>query len=307
MKPLKTEPSFSTPGNPANQPEFFSPLSFWVPELMISSGWFAHAPFAFWFTEVLQPKTIVELGTHHGYSYFVFCQVVQRLEIDTRCYAIDNWKGDEHTGFYGKEVFQKVKDYNDSRYSSFSRLIRSTFDEALEGFQDESIDLLHIDGRHFYEDVKNDFENWLPKLSNRSVVILHDTNVRERNFGIHKYWEEVIDRYPHFEFLHGNGLGVLGTGKSLPQKMNTLFTAFEDREQTRLIREIYSRLGTSLVDRFNLSKQNKRIEHLQDRLAKNENRIQRLEEKLNQKTEKIKRLEAKLAQKVNKIQKLEDP
>jgi len=132
MKPLKPKPTITQLGNSLNQPEFFSRPSFWMPELMISSGWIAHAPFAFWLTEVLQPKTLVELGTHHGYSYFAFCQAVQRLELDTRCYAIDNWEGDEHTGFYGEEVFHKVKDYNDSRYSSFSRLIRSTFDGALE-------------------------------------------------------------------------------------------------------------------------------------------------------------------------------
>lgn len=305
MKPLKPKPTITQLGNSLNQPEFFSRPSFWMPELMISSAWIAHAPFAFWLTEALQPKTLVELGTHRGYSYFAFCQAVQRLELDTRCYAIDNWEGDEHAGFYGKEVFDKLKDYNDSRYSSFSRLIRSSFDEALEGFQDESIDLLHIDGRHFYEDIKSDFENWLPKLSNRSVVILHDTNVMERNFGVHKYWEELASHHPHFEFLHGNGLGVLGTGKFLPPIINSLFTAFQDYEQTCFIRELYSRLGASLVDRFALSQQNKRIEHLQERLGINKDRIQRLEEKLNQKTERAKRLKVKLAQRIDMIQKLE--
>ena len=68
------------------------------------------------------------------------------------------------------------------RYSGFAQLVRSTFDDALPYFEDGSVDLLHIDGRHFYEDVKHDFDFWLPKLSDRGIVLLHDTDVRERSF-----------------------------------------------------------------------------------------------------------------------------
>jgi len=98
---------------------FFSPASFWTPDYLDNSAWFGHVPFAFWLTEVLNPRTFVELGTHYGYSYFTFCQAVQWLGLDTRCYAVDTWEGDEHSGIYGEEVFQKVSNYHE-RYSSFS-------------------------------------------------------------------------------------------------------------------------------------------------------------------------------------------
>src|SRR3954468_5050409 len=68
-------------------------------------SWAGHIPFAFWFVDALRPRTLVELGTHSGLSYSAFAQAVQTLGIETACYAIDTWKGDEQAGFYGDEVF----------------------------------------------------------------------------------------------------------------------------------------------------------------------------------------------------------
>jgi len=186
---------------------------FWSPDYLdTSSAWIEHIPFAFWIVEVLQPKTVVELGVHGGVSYFSFCQAVKMLNINSVCFGVDTWKGDEHAGFYSEEIFDKVNNYNIKEYSRFSTLIRSTFDEAKEYFIDKSIDLLHIDGLHTYEAVKHDFETWLPKLSDNAVVIFHDINVRQSEFGVFRFWHELKQTYPHFEFNFEHGLGILGIG-----------------------------------------------------------------------------------------------
>ena len=220
--------------------------SFWRPDLIEPSAWIEHAPFAFWLVSALEPSSLVELGTHHGCSYFAFCQAVERLGLNTRCHAVDTWKGDEHAGFYDEDVFNSVRKHNEKRYLAFSSLIRSTFDEALLHFTDSSIDLLHIDGRHFYEDVKHDFESWRPKLSDRAVVLFHDTNERQRNFGVFRLWEELAGNYPSFEFLHGHGLGVLGYGSALPPRLKSFLAAIADPKAAVEVRAAYARLGSGL-------------------------------------------------------------
>lgn len=223
--------------------DFVSVASFQRVARIVSSGWTEHAPFAFWLVDALKPQCLVELGVHQGFSYLTMCQAASHLTPRPRCYGVDNWQGDAHAGFYGPEVLEKLRTYHDPLYSDFSQLVQSPFDDLISRFADHSIDLLHIDGRHFYEDVKHDFESWRPKLSRRAVVLFHDTNVRDQGFGVWRLWKEIEGQYPSFEFTHGYGLGVLGFGAGFPVAIDRLFAASKDRKRAQTIRSIYRRLG----------------------------------------------------------------
>jgi hypothetical protein len=222
----------------------FTPYPFKAP-----SAWLGHLPFASWITRIFKPATFVELGSHRGHSYFTFCQAVQESSLTTQCYAVDTWQGDEHAGNYDEEVYIDVNHHNQTHYAGFSHLLRMTFDDALSHFSDGSVDLLHIDGLHTYDAVKHDFDTWLPKLAPGAVVLFHDTNVRERGFGVWKLWEELQIRYPsNMEFLHSHGLGVLQLNSAAgPKKLVWLDASLSEKEQ---LKKYFSALGARQLEQF---------------------------------------------------------
>jgi O-antigen biosynthesis protein len=230
--------------------DFLSPASFWCPEHLCESAWIEHAPFAYWLIEAHRPSLLVELGTHWGYSFFAFCQAVRDLELPTRCFAVDTWQGDDQAGLYGEEVFESASGYNKAHYSAFATLMRTTFDAAVPSFADRSIDLLHIDGRHAYEDVSHDFAVWLPKLSSRGIVVFHDVSERKRNFDVWRLWSELREKYPHFAFEHGHGLGIIAVGEEIGRRLRSLFDVDADQILSQQIRQAYARLGATVTERI---------------------------------------------------------
>jgi len=166
-------------------------------------------PFAYALIKEINPSIFVELGTHYGDSYFTFCQARKDFSLKTKCYAIDHWKGDIHCSFYSEEVYDTVDQYNSVNYSEFSKLIRSNFNDALTLFKEESIELLHIDGLHTYESIVEDFHKWIHKVKDNGIILVHDICVKERNFGVHKFWKEIQKEYRTYSLNFEFGLGII--------------------------------------------------------------------------------------------------
>ena len=240
-------------------PFWLSAPAYWVPEHFPPSAWVTHAPFASWLVDVVRPSRIVELGTHYGYSCFAFAEAVKRLGLDTTISALDSWEGDDHAGHYGDEVHEYVASVAAADYPDSVRLVRGWFSQSRPLFADASIDVLHIDGRHAYEDVLTDYSQWRGTVADGGVILFHDIAERENGFGVWRLWEDIAEPGRSFTFTHGHGLGVLAVGRIRHPRLQELFDA--DEVTATRVRADFERLGESIAHRV-------RLEALEEELAK---------------------------------------
>jgi len=300
MVPNRGDQKMNKPFNPIDYP-----ICFEEPNRITSSAWIEHVPFAMFIIDLLQPKIFVELGTYLGVSYCAFCQAVKKLDLSTKCYAIDTWEGDQHGGFYGNYILDNLRSYHDPYYSGFSQLLQSTFDNAVEYFADSSIDLLHIDGLHTYDAVKHDFITWLPKLSSQAVVMFHDINVRENDFGVWQLWEELKEKYPFFEFFHGHGLGLIAVGSEYPASLDILVKTQKDQQR---IRGFFQYLGQIIHRKLEITNQKEeitqKIENLNNLIMKKDQSIIEKEQSITEITQTISEINQAIIEKNQSIDSL---
>jgi hypothetical protein len=222
---------------------YFPPsLQRFEPRRMVFSTWVDHLPFAYDLVTAIRPRLVVELGVYNGLSFFTFCQAMVENDIDGVAYAIDCWEGDEHTDAYDDSVYQDVQQHAREHYRGITYLLRMYFNEALRHFEDNSIDLLHIDGLHTYDAVKEDFSNWYPKVRPGGIVLFHDVMAKLKDFGAWKFFEELEASHGEiFKFNHGFGLGVLRKpgGAPVQSELTELLFSGEPETEKRL-RQFYS-------------------------------------------------------------------
>lgn len=204
-----------------------------------SPAWTGHLPFANYLVKKIKPGILVELGSHTGNSLCGFAQAVKEEGLSTQIYGVDTWQGDAHAGTYNDNIYQKLHGYVSIEYS-YLTLLRMTFDQALATFSDESIDILHIDGLHTYNAVKHDFTTWLPKVKKTGIILFHDTQVQNKDFGVFRFWEELKQQYHNvYNFPHSHGLGVLFMPDALTQPAQ---------------KELYDALSNSLITKALIEK-----------------------------------------------------
>ena len=172
--------------------------------------WEGHRDFAYDLLQFVRPERLVELGSQYGCSLFSFCQAVRDLKLDTEINAVDMWSGDIGAEITGEEVYALVQKTAATYYPEVNlHLFQMCFDDARPNFADNSIDILHIDGGHTFEDVEHDFTTWLPKLKENGIVLFHDV-YSPIDQGSCDHWEKTKKEYDcYFDFTHSCGLGSL--------------------------------------------------------------------------------------------------
>ena len=196
-------------------------IVFTTPDWVTDAGdWALHIPFALWLMETCRPGIVVEDPGTTGDSYFAFCQAAAKLGLGTRCHAVDY--SSLHPEVPGRNISKGVLDFNQEKYGSFSSILNASDGRVQSRFADRSVDILHLDGFNFPGQLGEVFKSWLPKLSDKAVLLLHNIMNPDMNSGVVRLWRELRSQYPGYSFSHGRGLGVMGIGPDQPGDLRDL-------------------------------------------------------------------------------------
>jgi Methyltransferase domain len=171
------------------------------------SLWLGHAAFVHALVLYLRPRVIVDLGVLQGCSTVAMALALKRLGRGV-VYAVDTWEGDEDTGFYGPDVFDRFRE--EIQLLDLEQQViplKMRFEEA-PGHITEPVDLLHVDGFHTFRAARSDFRLFRPQLRPGSVALFHD--VYNWNFGeMLLLWRLLALRYRSYRIKHSSGLGIV--------------------------------------------------------------------------------------------------
>ena len=174
----------------------------------IVSAWTGHRQFAEWLVQTMNPEMIVELGVDQGFSTFVFATAQKKVG-EGKMAGIDSFKGDDHAGF-ADHYDQVLKNKNEYNLDNLS-IIRADFTDVSKIWCNP-IDILHIDGLHTYEAVKNDHECWSKFVKEDGIILYHDVCVPY--FNVKDFFRELEGGYKAY-FTHSAGLGIFTKNKKL--------------------------------------------------------------------------------------------
>ena len=272
--------------------------------------WEGHRDFAYDLLQFVRPERLVELGSQYGCSLFSFCQAVRDFKLNTEINAVDMWSGDIGAEITGEEVYALVQKTAATYYPEVNlHLFQMCFDDARPNFADNSIDILHIDGGHTFEDVEHDFTTWLPKLKENGIVLFHDV-YSPIDQGSCDHWEKTKKEYDcYFDFTHSCGLGILfPKGRYWYDKLEEagFFKYYKDlyfyRSKYKYTQERFDELKGLYEERYRaIEQQSKMIDERDERIAADERLVEEKDAAIASQTKLIEERDATIASQTKMI------
>lgn len=266
--------------------------------------WEGHRDFAYDLLQFVRPERLVELGSQYGCSLFTFCQAVRDFKLNTEINAVDMWSGDIGAEITGEEVYALVQKTAATYYPEVNlHLFQMCFDDARPNFADNSIDILHIDGGHTFEDVEHDFTTWLPKLKENGIVLFHDV-YSPIDQGSCDHWEKTKKEYDcYFDFTHSCGLGILfPKGRYWYDRLEAagFFKYYKDlyfyRSKYKYTQERFDELKGLYEERYRaIEQQSKMIDERDERIAADERLVAEKDAAIASQTKMIDERDARIA------------
>jgi len=117
----------------------------------------------------------VEVGTDQG----LYAEVLLKDNPNLKLYCVDPWRA---SVYEDGNPYKEVKKYFEDRYQeTVDRLkpynhviLRKTSMEALEDFEDNSLDFVYIDANHDFVNFTNDLHFWMKKVRPGGIISGHD-------------------------------------------------------------------------------------------------------------------------------------
>jgi len=116
-------------------------------------------------------KVGAEIGVYKGEFSEKICRAGLKL------YAIDPWRIYKDYGNpRGQERLDFQHEHTKRLLTPFPncKIIRKTSMEAIEDFEDESLDFVYIDGNHDFRYIAEDLSEWTKKVKKGGIVSGHD-------------------------------------------------------------------------------------------------------------------------------------
>lgn len=146
-------------------------------------GWFEYPNFYKKMVDSFESGSIfVEVGCFMGRSTSCMAQYIKESGKQIDFYAIDHWEGSvEHKKYYSEvDLWKTFEKYMiECNLTEYIRPIKMNSVEASKLFPDMSIEFLHLDASHEYEDVLADIKAWYPKVKIGGVISGDDYTIRD--------------------------------------------------------------------------------------------------------------------------------
>ena len=155
-------------------------------------------------------KVIVEIGVYNG----CFLLPITVLNNNVLSYGIDPYKPYLQTDIENnKKLFELAKSMsmnanflenvynrliaNITEHKINVKIIRDTAENAIINFEDNTIDILHIDGNHDYNSVLKDIQLYSKKIISNGIIVMDDINWQ----GVKKALDEFLSVNNNFKII----------------------------------------------------------------------------------------------------------
>lgn len=121
------------------------------------------------------------VGAEIGVEQGVYSEVICRLNPGVKLFCIDSWKAyNDYKETLTQEKMDQFFETTKKRLEGFNvSYIRAFSMEAVDCFEDGSLDFVYIDGNHKYDYAYEDIVAWSKKVKSGGIVSGHDYVRRE--------------------------------------------------------------------------------------------------------------------------------